>query len=159
MQRCSTTNKHRFFGWMYAGSSGCLQDYPTYDHVVTHMLHYFVTFVTCYMCRYVKDADKEIIANIKAAGRLVDHASLNHSYPFCWRSDTPLIYRAVPSWFVKVCVYWLAAQFGRGLQARLRRVHCFFHLPCSAILVRQGGQGSCCKSARNAQYAAFLLAD
>ena len=55
-----------------------------------------------HLCRYVKDADKEIIANIKAAGRLVDHASLNHSYPFCWRSDTPLIYRAVPSWFVKV---------------------------------------------------------
>jgi valyl-tRNA synthetase len=55
-----------------------------------------------FFCRYVKDADKEIIANIKAAGRLVDHASLNHSYPFCWRSDTPLIYRAVPSWFVKV---------------------------------------------------------
>jgi isoleucyl-tRNA synthetase len=50
----------------------------------------------------VKDADKEIVAAIKAAGRLVDHASLNHSYPFCWRSDTPLIYRAVPSWFVKV---------------------------------------------------------
>jgi isoleucyl-tRNA synthetase len=62
-----------------------------------------VLIITCYFCRYVKDADKEIIASIKAAGRLVDHASLNHSYPFCWRSDTPLIYRAVPSWFVKVC--------------------------------------------------------
>jgi hypothetical protein len=36
--------------------------------------------LTCYFCRYVKDADKEIIANIKAAGRLVDHASLNHYY-------------------------------------------------------------------------------
>ena len=51
---------------------------------------------------YVKDADKEIIARIKEAGRLVDVASLCHSYPFCWRSDTPLIYRAVPSWFVAV---------------------------------------------------------
>ncbi|WIA42068.1 hypothetical protein OEZ86_009348 [Tetradesmus obliquus] len=62
----------------------------------------FTAEVTDFAGKYVKDADKEIIANIKAAGRLVDHASLNHSYPFCWRSDTPLIYRAVPSWFVKV---------------------------------------------------------
>jgi isoleucyl-tRNA synthetase len=51
---------------------------------------------------HVKDADKPIIAAIKAAGRLVDHAALVHSYPYCWRSDTPLIYRAVPSWFVAV---------------------------------------------------------
>ena len=34
--------------------------------------------------------------------RLAKQASLTHSYPFCWRSNTPLIYRAVPSWFVKV---------------------------------------------------------
>lgn len=52
--------------------------------------------------QHVKEADKAIIAAIKAAGRLVDHAALVHSYPFCWRSDTPLIYRAVPSWFVAV---------------------------------------------------------
>uniref|UniRef100_A0A7R9VFZ8 isoleucine--tRNA ligase n=1 Tax=Chlamydomonas euryale TaxID=1486919 RepID=A0A7R9VFZ8_9CHLO len=50
----------------------------------------------------VKEADKSIIASVKESGRLVDSASLNHSYPFCWRSDTPLIYRAVPSWFVSV---------------------------------------------------------
>ncbi len=43
-----------------------------------------------------------IISAIKAAGRLIDNSNLMHSYPFCWRSDTPLIYRAVPSWFVKV---------------------------------------------------------
>lgn len=30
------------------------------------------------------------------------HATIFHSYPFCWRSDTPLIYKAVPSWFVAV---------------------------------------------------------
>eukprot|EP00879_Flechtneria_rotunda_P010867 GHRR01011357.1.p1 GENE.GHRR01011357.1~~GHRR01011357.1.p1 ORF type:complete len:1070 (+),score=427.67 GHRR01011357.1:521-3730(+) len=62
----------------------------------------FTQEVTDFAGRYVKDADRDIIAAIKAADRLVDHASLNHSYPFCWRSDTPLIYRAVPSWFVKV---------------------------------------------------------
>ena len=39
---------------------------------------------------------------LKAAGRLVDHGAIVHSYPFCWRSDTPLIYKAVPSWFVRV---------------------------------------------------------
>jgi isoleucyl-tRNA synthetase len=46
---------------------------------------------------HVKDADKAIIAHIKAAGRLVDSSSLVHSYPFCWRSDTPLIYKACPA--------------------------------------------------------------
>ncbi|KAF6150031.1 hypothetical protein GIB67_002813 [Kingdonia uniflora] len=52
--------------------------------------------------RYVKDADKDIISYIKAKGRLVKHQTSVHSYPFCWRSETPLIYRAVPSWFVAV---------------------------------------------------------
>lgn len=33
---------------------------------------------------------------------MVDQGAIVHSYPFCWRSDTPLIYKAVPSWFVKV---------------------------------------------------------
>lgn len=50
----------------------------------------------------VKDADKSIIAAVKAKGRLVSAGSINHSYPFCWRSETPLIYKAVPSWFVAV---------------------------------------------------------
>jgi len=35
----------------------------------------------------------------QAKGRLVKTGSFTHSYPFCWRSDTPLIYRAVPSWY------------------------------------------------------------
>ncbi|KAJ1735581.1 isoleucine--tRNA ligase [Coemansia sp. Benny D160-2] len=51
---------------------------------------------------YVKDADKDIIKNIKSRGRLVHQATVVHSYPFCWRSDTPLIYRAVPSWYIRV---------------------------------------------------------
>ena len=45
--------------------------------------------------QHVKDADKEIIRQIKEMGRLVDHGAIMHSYPFCWRSDTPLIYKAV----------------------------------------------------------------
>ncbi|KAL2238548.1 isoleucine--tRNA ligase, cytoplasmic [Sesamum indicum] len=52
--------------------------------------------------RYVKDADKDIIQAVKEKGRLVKSGSFTHNYPFCWRSDTPLIYRAVPSWFVAV---------------------------------------------------------
>lgn len=50
----------------------------------------------------VKEADKLIIADLKERGRLVKNDSLNHRYPYCWRSDTPLIQRAVPSWFVNV---------------------------------------------------------
>ncbi|UJR12101.1 hypothetical protein I4U23_016279 [Adineta vaga] len=50
----------------------------------------------------VKDADKAIIKHLKEAKRLVHQSVMKHSYPFCWRSDTPLIYRAVPSWFVRV---------------------------------------------------------
>lgn len=52
--------------------------------------------------RYVKDADKDIIQAVKQKDRLVKTGSYVHPYPFCWRSDTPLIYRAVPSWFVAV---------------------------------------------------------
>ncbi|KAK2702617.1 hypothetical protein QYM36_018776, partial [Artemia franciscana] len=48
------------------------------------------------------DADKNIIKALKEKGRLIQDAQVKHSYPFCWRSQTPLIYKAVPSWFVKV---------------------------------------------------------
>lgn len=50
----------------------------------------------------VKAADKNIIKHLKSTGRLIVDGQLTHSYPFCWRSDTPLIYRAVPAWFVKI---------------------------------------------------------
>ncbi|KAG4067135.1 hypothetical protein HA402_000126 [Bradysia odoriphaga] len=52
--------------------------------------------------QYVKEADKNIIAHLKAKKRLVQASQVKHSYPFCWRSDTPLLYKAVPSWFVRV---------------------------------------------------------
>lgn len=51
---------------------------------------------------HVKDADKVIQKILKSDGRLIRQSQLEHSYPFCWRSDTPLIYRAIPSWFVRV---------------------------------------------------------
>ena len=51
---------------------------------------------------HVKSADAAICASLKEKGRLVVKEAHEHSYPFCWRSDTPLIYKAVPSWFVAV---------------------------------------------------------
>jgi isoleucyl-tRNA synthetase len=62
----------------------------------------FVEPVVDFLGVNVKDADKKIIAALKQNGLMVKSGNLNHSYPFCWRSDTPLIYRAVPSWFVAV---------------------------------------------------------
>ena len=62
----------------------------------------FTDPVTPVLGQHVKQADDTLIQLIKEAGRLVQKDVLNHSYPFCWRSDTPLIYKAVPSWFIKV---------------------------------------------------------
>ncbi|XP_032049784.1 isoleucine--tRNA ligase, cytoplasmic [Aythya fuligula] len=62
----------------------------------------FTAEVTDFAGQYVKDADKNIIKLLKEKGRLVHSSTYKHSYPFCWRSDTPLIYKAVPSWFVRV---------------------------------------------------------
>ncbi|KAH9485105.1 Isoleucine--tRNA ligase, cytoplasmic [Psilocybe cubensis] len=51
---------------------------------------------------HVKAADSPIQKILKAKGRLIVQSTFHHSYPFCWRSGTPLIYRAIPAWFVKV---------------------------------------------------------
>ncbi|PPQ89726.1 hypothetical protein CVT25_014127 [Psilocybe cyanescens] len=51
---------------------------------------------------HVKAADSPIQKVLKAKGRLIVQSTFHHSYPFCWRSGTPLIYRAIPAWFVKV---------------------------------------------------------
>ena len=50
----------------------------------------------------VKDADKQIIADLKEAGRMLRHETYEHSYPFCYRSDTPLIYKTISAWYVGV---------------------------------------------------------
>ncbi|XP_061893468.1 isoleucine--tRNA ligase, cytoplasmic [Entelurus aequoreus] len=62
----------------------------------------FTSEVSDFAGQYVKDADKNIIKWLKENGRLVNASFFKHSYPFCWRSDTPLIYKAVPSWFIRV---------------------------------------------------------
>ena len=51
---------------------------------------------------YIKDADPLIIADLKKRKRLVKHVTLVHSYPYCERSGFPLMYKAMPVWFVKV---------------------------------------------------------
>jgi isoleucyl-tRNA synthetase len=55
-----------------------------------------------YQGLFVKDADKDIIKRLKEKGSVVRHTTVHHRYPFCWRSDTPLIYKAVRTWFVAV---------------------------------------------------------
>ncbi|KAI9835019.1 MAG: isoleucine--tRNA ligase [Sclerophora amabilis] len=62
----------------------------------------FTSEVRDFAGQHVKVADKAIIKHLKEKGRLIVDSQITHSYPFCWRSDTPLIYRAVPAWFVKV---------------------------------------------------------
>jgi isoleucyl-tRNA synthetase len=55
-----------------------------------------------YLGQFVKDADKDIIRRLKKDGKVIHHATCHHRYPFCWRSDTPLIYKAMRTWFVAV---------------------------------------------------------
>lgn len=62
----------------------------------------FTKVVTDWEGVYVKDADRKIIKHLKEEGRILVDAQIRHSYPFCWRSDTPLLYRTVPAWFVRV---------------------------------------------------------
>mmetsp|Transcript_27236 Transcript_27236/g.35304 ORF Transcript_27236/g.35304 Transcript_27236/m.35304 type:complete len:1166 (+) Transcript_27236:87-3584(+) len=62
----------------------------------------FTDEVPDYVGQNVKAADEAICDKLKADGRLISKAKYLHSYPFCWRSETPLIYKTVPSWFVAV---------------------------------------------------------
>lgn len=50
---------------------------------------------------FVKDADPLIVKNLDDRGLLFHIGKYNHSYPFCWRCDTPLLYCARPTWFIK----------------------------------------------------------
>ncbi len=49
-----------------------------------------------------KDADKLIIKTLKEQKKVFSHSTIDHSYPFCWRSNTPLMYKAMPVWFIDV---------------------------------------------------------
>jgi isoleucyl-tRNA synthetase len=62
----------------------------------------FTAEVQPYEGLLVFDANRAVTDDLKRVGALVDAKSYTHSYPHCWRTDTPLIYKAVSSWFVQV---------------------------------------------------------
>jgi len=53
----------------------------------------------------VFEANAPIIQHLKDAGSVVRHETYDHNYPHCWRTDTPIIYRALPSWYVEVTAF------------------------------------------------------
>jgi isoleucyl-tRNA synthetase len=79
-----------------------------------------------YEGQFVKDADKEIIRYLKKENKVFKHTQIRHRYPFCYRSDTPLIYKSVTTWFVAVEkikdkllkanqeIYWMPAHIKEG---------------------------------------------
>ncbi|EKD50067.1 MAG: hypothetical protein ACD_62C00664G0001 [uncultured bacterium] len=62
----------------------------------------FTNLVPDYAGQFCKDADKAIIKRLKDEKKLVHQTTIVHSYPFCDRTDTPLIYRAIDAWYVRV---------------------------------------------------------
>jgi isoleucyl-tRNA synthetase len=62
----------------------------------------FDSRVPDYEGQNVFDANTNIAKDLKAANRVIRHESYRHFYPHCWRTDQPLIYRPMSSWFVDV---------------------------------------------------------
>ena len=62
----------------------------------------FTEDVADYEGRFVKDCDKDIIKRLKEEGKLILRQQYLHNYPHCWRCSSPLIYRAISSWFVDI---------------------------------------------------------
>ena len=81
---------------------------------------------TPYAGLFVKKADPEVLKDLDAKGLLFDAPKFEHDYPFCWRCDTPLIYYARESWFIKMTavrddlvrnnetVNWIPQSIGKG---------------------------------------------
>ena len=75
---------------------------------------------------FVKKADPEVLKDLDARGLLFDAPKFEHSYPHCWRCDTPLIYYARESWFIKMTavrddliannntINWIPESIGKG---------------------------------------------
>ncbi len=55
--------------------------------------------------KFVKDADEEIMEDLKGRGLLFRRAVYHHTYPFCWRCDTPLLYYAKSSWYIRTTAH------------------------------------------------------
>jgi len=62
----------------------------------------FTDIIKEYAGQNFKAADEQIMKDLKDQGRLIAKGTIVHSYPFCWRSESPLMYRAVDTWFIKV---------------------------------------------------------
>ena len=85
-----------------------------------------LTVETPYAGKFVKDADPLVLKDLDAEGKLFDAPKFEHDYPFCWRCDTPLIYYARESWFIKMTavkddlvrnnktINWIPASIGEG---------------------------------------------
>ncbi len=65
----------------------------------------FTSMVPPYAGMQVFEANKPITRDLKKRGVVVKHDTHTHSYPHCWRCDTPLVYKAVSSWFVAVTTF------------------------------------------------------
>ncbi len=62
----------------------------------------FVDAVEPWKGMFVKDVDKLVIRDLKDRGQLFEVINFEHSYPFCWRCDTPLLYYPCDTWFIKM---------------------------------------------------------
>ena len=62
----------------------------------------FTDEIADYQGQFVKEADRDILRRLRDSGQLFSEGSMVHNYPFCWRCDTPLIYRTISTWFVEV---------------------------------------------------------
>ena len=81
---------------------------------------------TPYAGLFVKDADPKVLVDLDKEGLLFDAPKFEHDYPFCWRCDTPLIYYARESWFIKMTavkddlirnnntINWIPKSIGKG---------------------------------------------
>jgi isoleucyl-tRNA synthetase len=65
----------------------------------------FTEEVTDWFGENVFDANPKIIRHLKELGRVLRHDTYEHNYPHCWRTDTPIIYRALSSWYVEVTAF------------------------------------------------------
>ncbi|MCW5697159.1 MAG: isoleucine--tRNA ligase [Bauldia sp.] len=65
----------------------------------------FTAAVPDYAGKNVFEANRDIIRDLKAKGVVVRHETYEHNYPHCWRTREPLIYKAMPSWYVKVTAF------------------------------------------------------
>ena len=85
-----------------------------------------LTAETPYAGQFVKDADPNVLKDLDAEGKLFEAPKFEHEYPHCWRCDTPLIYYARESWFIKMTevkddliknnntVNWIPDSIGKG---------------------------------------------